>query len=156
MKLIYISIFVCKIIEDALYTLRIIVISNGKKTFGSILQFLIALIWVFVTGSVIVNIDKDPLKILIFALGALVGSYLGSFIEEKIALGDNTIMASIDSKYLKTIKNNLNNHIEVINNNERILLIITCSRKETKKIIKIIKKIDKNSFIFFEKVRIYT
>lgn len=153
--LIYISIFTCKIIEDALSTLRIIVVSNGKKKFGAILQFIIALIWVFVTGTVIVNVNKDPLKILFFALGSLVGSYLGSILEEKIALGNNTIIASINPKYIKKIKKEITNNIETIKEeNNKLLLMITCQRKETKKIIKKIKKIDSNASIFFEKVKI--
>lgn len=81
--LIYIAIFFSKILENALSTLRLIVVSNGKKKLGALLQGIIALIWIFVTGVVIININKDIFKIIFFCLGSLVGSYLGSILEEK-------------------------------------------------------------------------
>ena len=80
------------IIEEALKTLRIIVIANGKKILGAILQFFVALIWIIVTGNVIMNIKNDPIKIFFYALGSLIGSYIGSFIEEKIENKKSTTM----------------------------------------------------------------
>lgn len=82
--MIYIIILVLKILENTLSTLRIIVIAEGKKRLGALLNFLIAIVWVFVTGSVITNVNEDPIKILFFALGSLIGSYIGSTLEEKI------------------------------------------------------------------------
>ena len=49
--MVYLSIFIFKIIEDALATLRLIVVSNGKKVFGAILQFIVTLIWIILTGN---------------------------------------------------------------------------------------------------------
>lgn len=92
----YIFIFVSKIIENAIGTLRLIVVSNGKKILGAILQLIIALVWVLSTGLVVVNVNKDPLKIVFFCLGSLVGSYLGSIIEEKLALGSNMLTCITD------------------------------------------------------------
>ena len=76
--LIYIFIFISKIIENALATLRFIVVANGKKLLGAFLNGIIALIWIFVTGIVIINVKEDPIKIIMFCLGSIVGSYLGS------------------------------------------------------------------------------
>lgn len=152
--LIYIGIFVCKVIEDALSTLRIIVVSNGKKLFGAILGFVIALIWVFVTGSVIIGLNENPFKIIVFALGSLVGSYVGSVIEEKIALGTNLFIVKISNNKLQTIYNVLkinNYNVEVINKDT---LRITSKRKETSSVTNIIYKHDKNAFIIAEKAKI--
>lgn len=79
----YILIFIFKIIENTLSTLRIIVIADRKKILGAILQAAVSLVWVISTSLVVINIQKDPLKIIAFTLGALIGSYLGSIIEEK-------------------------------------------------------------------------
>lgn len=57
-SLLYALIFFSKIIENTLATLRIIIVANGRKFIGAILQFLIALIWVLVTGAVVTNIQK--------------------------------------------------------------------------------------------------
>ena len=78
--LIYILIFIFKIIENTLSTLRIIVVANGKKLLGAILQGIVSIVWVISTSLVVINIQKDPLKIISFTLGALIGSYIGSII----------------------------------------------------------------------------
>jgi len=156
--LIYIGILIFKIIENALATLRIIVIANGKKKLGAFLQFVIALIWVFVTGTVIYKVNEDPLKILFFALGSLLGSYLGSVLEEKIAMGNNVLMVVVKNEIAKKIEAQLNNKdwinsLELSTSNET-LLMIAIPRKMKIKVIKIIKKLDKNAIILSEKVQV--
>lgn len=81
--MVYLMILILKILENTLSTMRIIVIAKGKKKLGAFLNFIIALVWILVTGSVIKDVDKDPLKIFFFALGSLLGSYFGSILEEK-------------------------------------------------------------------------
>jgi len=80
--LIYILILIFKITENTLSTIRIIVIADRKKLLGAILQGTISIIWIISTSLVVIDI-KDPIKILSFTLGAIIGSYLGSTIEEK-------------------------------------------------------------------------
>ena len=67
-----------------LSTVRIIVIAKNKKTLGAILNGLISLVWIFSTSMVISNINKNIFKIISFCLGAIIGSYLGSIIENRI------------------------------------------------------------------------
>lgn len=156
--LIYIGIFIFKIIENALSTLRIIVIANGKKKVGAILQFIIALIWILVTGTVITNVNKDPLKIFFFAFGSLVGSYVGSILEEKIALGENVLMVVVNNNTAIKIeeKIKIKNKISSLKltTTNKTLLMIAIPRKNTKKISKIIKELDKHAIILSEKVKI--
>lgn len=82
--MLYICIFISKIIENTLSTLRLILVSKGKKKIGALLQGLVASIWVISTGIVIIDINKDIYKIIFFVLGSIIGSYLGSSIEERI------------------------------------------------------------------------
>ena len=154
--LIYLFIFVSKIIENALATLRLIVVANGKKLLGAFLNGIIALIWLFVTGIVIINIKEDPIKIIMFCLGSVVGSYLGSLIEEKIAMGTNMLICVVNTMYEKIVKEKLNDYqITTICEKDKnhSILFITLKRKKIDKISKIIKKIDKNANIISEKVK---
>lgn len=152
----YIAIFLSKIIENAVGTLRLIVVANGKKKLGAFLQGIVALVWIFGTGIVIANINKDLFKIVVFVIGSIVGSYLGSIIEEKIALGNNMLICIINEKYEKLIKEKLKNYkINSIcekDENYSILLIVL-KRKEINKISKIIKNTDKNALIISEKAK---
>lgn len=146
---IYIIIFLSKIIENTLATLRIILVSNGKKKLGAILQGLVTLLWLIITGVVLIDINKNILKIVFFCLGCTFGSYLGSYIEEKLALGTNTIIAIIDDKYNDIIYNTLKNYqintISIYNN--KIIIMIVLPRKKTIYVNKIINKIDNKSII---------
>ena len=108
--LIYFVIFTSKIIENAVSTLRIIVVANGKKKIGAILQGVVGLTWIIVTGLVIVDINKDVFKVIAFALGSMVGSYLGSIIEEKIALGTIKLICVVKDTKENIIKDKLNKY----------------------------------------------
>ncbi len=157
--LIYLFILLSKIIENALSTLRLIVVANGKKKLGALLQGIIALIWIFVTGIVVVDINKDILKVVFFSLGSIIGSYLGSIIEEKIALGNNMLICVIKEKYENILKKKLNSYsITTIceKNNDYSILLIFLKRKETKNISKIINNIDKEATIIVEKAKTFS
>ncbi len=79
-----IVIFINKVIENMLGTVRIIVIAKDRKIVGAILNGLISLIWILSASMVLVNIDNNPYKIVAFCLGAVFGSYLGSIVEENM------------------------------------------------------------------------
>ena len=81
--MIYIIIFIFKLIENTLSTIRIIVINQGKKILGAILQGIVTLVWAISAGLTIIDFKKDYLKIFVFCLRAFIGSLLGSYIEEK-------------------------------------------------------------------------
>ena len=99
--MIYLFIFICKILENSIATLRLIIVSNGKKIEGAILNFILSFIWIISTSLVVLN--NNIYKILIFAIGSLIGSYIGSILEEKIALGNNMLYI-ISKKYKKISK----------------------------------------------------
>ena len=145
-------VFIAKILENALATLRLIVVSNGKKKLGAILNGVIALIWVISTGLVIVDLKKDLLRVIFFILGSIIGSYIGSIIEEKLALGDNLITVVIDKNKTDYITENLKNNgygvtiLDAIGNEKQILLIFT-SRKRIQQVVKKIKTFDNNAMI---------
>ena len=144
--ILYFLIFFSKIIENTLSTLRIIVVANGKKKLGAILQGIVALVWIFVTGVVIVDVGKDPIKVVFFCFGTIIGSYLGSLIEEKIALGDNTLICILSNKNEKKLKK-IFKYNKLYLNNKYSLLSINLKRSNKKEILNSIKKIDNNSII---------
>lgn len=154
---IYFLIFVFKVLENTLSTLRIIVVANGRKVLGSILQGVIALVWAFSTGLVVVDVLHDFFKVVSFTLGSLVGSYIGSLIEEKIAMGTNMLTAVIDKSYSsKIVKALRKQQYEVIVLNGKCkdelknILFIMVKRKKRNDVIKLINSIDSNSTIIVE------
>jgi len=153
----YLLIFFSKLIENALATLRLILVSSGKKLLGSILQFICSLIWVISTMVVIQDLNSDILKIFIFALGCLAGSYVGSFLEEKIALGNNMIICITSLDIMDQIRSNgfaLTSTKGTGINETKNILFITISRRKKKMLIDLLKKLDSNCFIIIENATI--
>ncbi len=83
---VYLAIFVGKNIEVTFATLRIVLINRGERLKGSFVAFFEVLLWLLVTGSVLVGLD-DWKRILVFALAFATGNYLGSWLEAKLAFG---------------------------------------------------------------------
>ena len=151
----YFLIFIAKVIENGVATLRLIFVANGKKIIGAILQFTTALIWVLSTGIVVTNITSDPIKVIFFALGSLVGSYVGSIIEEKIALGDILINCVTNDKSLTNNIEKKGYPVYTIfdNKKETNILLFIIPRRKKEDIVRLIKRYDKDAFIFSEKVK---
>ncbi|MEG2322454.1 MAG: DUF5698 domain-containing protein [Bacilli bacterium] len=151
--LIYILIFIFKVVENSIATLRLIVVSNGKKWLGAVLNFIIAVIWIISTGLVITNIKSDPLKILFFALGSFFGSYIGSYIEEKIALGSNMLLAIINPYYTNIITEQLKDPCYLLKSEQQDILLIIVTRKKRKDVVNIIRKFDQQAILISQVAR---
>lgn len=151
--LLYFVIFFSKIIENTLSTLRIILVANRKKLLGAILQGVVALVWIFVTGVVIIDVGKDPLKVLFFCLGTIIGSYLGSIIEEKIALGSIFVKCFIKNKHCSKVQKILENNsskIIIEQHNNFFIFSANVKRKKINYVCDYVKKIDPKSVIIIE------
>ena len=154
--MIYLFIFISKIAEIALGTLRMIVVANGKKWLGAILQVAHAVVWVTATGAVIVGIQKDFLKIIVFALGSFIGSYVGCWIEEKLALGSNMILCITEAGQTELLEHLRNSGFAVtviacsgMESIKEIYLIVT-PRKKKQYIVEILEQYDSDCMILSE------
>ena len=83
----YLFVFVGKILEVAVSTVRIVLINRGERVKGSITGFFEVSLWLIVTGTVLVGFQEDLLRCLIFAVAFALGNYVGSWIEAKLAFG---------------------------------------------------------------------
>lgn len=82
----YLFIFFFRVFDVSLGTLRIIYLSRGQSKLAASIGFVEVMIYIVALGMVLGNLDR-PLNIIIYALGFAAGNYVGSLIEEKIALG---------------------------------------------------------------------
>ena len=154
--LIYLFIFFAKIIENALATFRLIIVANGKKLFGAFLNAIIAIIWIISTSLVIININKNPFKIIIFTIGSFIGSYIGSIMEEKLALGSNMLFIIAKKEYINKINNKLNKLKYItynLTNENQSMILIMVERKKRTEILNIIRNIDNQAIIISEVAR---
>jgi len=157
--ILYILIFLAKVLENALATIRLILVAHNKKKMGAFLQLLITLIWIIVAGSVLVNITDDWFKVFAFAFGSMVGSYVGSLIEERMAMGNNSLMAIVEEKIAGEICAEVRKYGYAVTslmgkgkNDEKTILYIIVSRKKQNEVVEIIDRLDPNSMIVTENV----
>jgi uncharacterized protein YebE (UPF0316 family) len=79
-------IFLARICDVSIGTLRIIFVAKGNKLVAPFLGFFEVLIWILAITRIIQNLD-NPFCYLGYAAGFATGNYIGLLIEEKLAMG---------------------------------------------------------------------
>jgi uncharacterized protein YebE (UPF0316 family) len=79
-------IFVARICDVTLGTMRIIFISRGMKMIAPILGFFEVFIWIIAIGQIFQNLT-NPLNYFAYAAGFGMGNYVGMLVEERLAMG---------------------------------------------------------------------
>ena len=88
-------IFMARIIDVSLGTIRMILVIRGDKIPAAIIGFFEILVYTVALGMVVGALD-DPVKLMVFCTGFALGILVGSWIEEKLALGYRGIQVTID------------------------------------------------------------
>lgn len=130
-------------------TVRTVLITRGEKIYGSIIGFFEVSIWLYVVSKVLIGIDKDPIKMVVYAAGFTCGNYLGCIIEEKLALGLLTINAIASEADGRVLADNLRNQhvgVTIVDaeglKEEKKMLIIHVKRKRKNEILRLIENSD--------------
>lgn len=83
---VYLCIFFGRLLDVSAATLRIVLVNRGERLIGSLVAFIEIIIWLLVARSVLVD-GVSPLKVLVYAVAFALGTYVGSWLEEKLAFG---------------------------------------------------------------------
>lgn len=81
-----ILIFLARICDVSIGTLRIIFVSKGRKNVAPILGFFEVLIWITAISKIMENLDHY-VNFVAYAAGFATGNFVGMIIEEKLAIG---------------------------------------------------------------------
>lgn len=79
-------IFLARICDVTIGTLRIIFVSKGQKLWASFFGFFEVLIWLVAIGQIMQNLN-NVFCYIAYAAGFALGNYIGISIEEKLAMG---------------------------------------------------------------------
>ena len=151
----YLIIFILKIIENSLATLRLILVSNGKKWLGAFLLFTTSIIWI--VSSHIAIIDINISMVLIFSVGSLLGSYIGSILEEKMAIGNNMLICITQKQMSEILRQNgyIITKIEGYGkDSKKEVLFVILKRNQNKDLISLVRSLDQESIIVSEHTNI--
>ena len=151
------SIFLLRLLDQTLGTLRILYVNKGKPLFGAILGFIESAIWIVAISQVIQDLN-DPFLIFGYALGFAAGTIMGSYIENTIAIGDIVVRIFVpkDSDSEKVAEELRTNGLGVtIINGEGMQGEVTIAwcvtpRKRLKEVMKIVSLITPDAYVTTE------
>jgi uncharacterized protein YebE (UPF0316 family) len=79
-------IFMARICDVSIGTMRIIFVSKGKKNIAPFLGFFEVLIWIIAVSKIMQNLD-NYVNYVAYAAGFATGNFVGMLIEERLAVG---------------------------------------------------------------------
>lgn len=86
----YFIMFLARVTDVSMATLRMLLIVRGKRFYAAGIGLFEVTIYVATLKYVMERLS-DPVSIFFYALGFATGNLVGSFIEEKVALGQVTV-----------------------------------------------------------------
>lgn len=89
-------IFVARIVDVSLGTLRIIFVARGWRKIAPLLGFVEVFIWIVVVGQLVQNLDSF-ISYVAYASGFAAGNFVGMFIEQKLAFGSVIIRVIVQN-----------------------------------------------------------
>lgn len=151
-------IFVARVADVSIGTIRIVLFSRNKKFLVTLLGFVEVTIWLLAVRQVIINLT-NPICYLAFAGGFAVGNYIGLVLEEKIALG-HAIIRVITRKKADDLFHYFISHGYRITRipaegsmGEVDVLFTIIKRNQINRVIDIIKQYNPNAFYTIEDVK---
>ncbi len=154
-------VFLARILDVSLATLRISMVYRGLKHLAAPLGFLEALIWVLAISQVMLHLD-NWLTYLAFALGFGAGNYVGLLIEERLAFG-NLILRVITPNEDTTLTKTLWDAgfgvtcVSARGESGPVKVIFTVvKRRDLKKALGLIRRFNPNAFYTIEDVRFFS
>jgi uncharacterized protein YebE (UPF0316 family) len=79
-------IFLARICDVTIGTMRIIFVSRGMKMVAPVLGFFEVFIWIIAVGQIFQNLT-NPLNYFAYAAGFATGNFVGMLVEERLAMG---------------------------------------------------------------------
>jgi uncharacterized protein YebE (UPF0316 family) len=151
-------IFLARIFDQSIGTLRMIFVGKGLKTLVPVLAFFESLTWLLAIGQIMQHLD-NWICYLAYAGGYAMGNWVGMILDERISLG-NVIIRIIVKKGAVELVEYLRKHnfgltvldAEGATGPVKVLFSIV-KRKDAPTVISIINEFDPLSFYTIEEVR---
>lgn len=151
-------IFLLRVTDMTLDTLRVLVVMRGRKSIAWILGFFQSSIFVIAISSVLSNLD-NPLNMIGYAAGFATGNVVGMMIEERLAIG-HIHLRIVSSRRGTAIAEKLREEGYAITEipgrgKDGAVTVLECSvlRKNVQWVRHIVNEVDPSAFITAEDMR---
>ncbi len=144
----------------SLTTVRLILMIKGLRGYASVLSIFEVFIYIMGLSIILNNLDSIW-NIVAYCLGYATGVYIGSIIEEKLALGYVTaevIVDSVNCTFPQELRNNgfgVTSWIGEGRDGQRLVMIVLAKRKRQKELLSIIDKLCPSAFVVFEETKYF-
>ncbi len=145
-------ILLIQLVHVPIFTLRTIFLVKNMTRIASFLGFIEALIYVFGL-SLVFRGDADTGSIIVYAVGFSVGTLIGGAIENKLAIGYNSIVVNLVQKNMEMINHLRNEGYGVTlyegegRDSKRYRLDILTKRSREEPLIQLIEEYEPKAFI---------
>jgi uncharacterized protein YebE (UPF0316 family) len=151
-------IFLARICDVSIGTIRIIFVSKGKKYIAPVLGFFEVLIWITAISKIMQNLD-NYVNYIAYAAGFATGNFVGMLIEEKLAMGILMIRIFTNERGMELVKT-LNNSgfgattVEAHGAKEKVHLVYSIvHRHELEKVLEVITDFIPKAFFTIEDIK---
>ena len=151
-------IFLARVMDVALGTIRIIFVTRGRKFLATMLGFFEVIVWTLAIGQIMQNLTNITYYFA-YASGFAMGNYVGIYIEEKLAIGTLAVRiitikdASELINYLKS-KNFGVTSVDAQGIKGNVKLIFTIiKRNHLAEVVEIIKRFNPGAFYSVEEIK---
>ncbi len=151
-------IFISRIFDVSIGTLRIIYVSRGRKVLAPLLGFFEVSIWLLAISQIMQNLD-NVVCFLAYAIGFAAGNLVGILIEEKLAMGTLIVRIFLikdDCRMQERLYEEgfgvtrLNGHGK---SGEVTILFSVIKRKDMRRIVGVIEHCQSNAFYSVEEAK---
>jgi uncharacterized protein YebE (UPF0316 family) len=150
-------IFVARVIDVSLGTVRVIFVSRGLKYLAPVVGFFEILIWLLAIGQIMKNLS-NPACYIAYAGGFAMGNFVGIHIAEKLSLG--LVMIRVVTKkdaaslvdFLKAENYGVTS-VDGHGTSGQVKVVFTIvPRREARSVVELIKKFNPQAFYSVEEV----
>ncbi|MCW8805693.1 MAG: DUF5698 domain-containing protein [Ignavibacteriaceae bacterium] len=153
-------IFLARIIDVSVGTLRTISIIQGRTKVAFFLAFIETSVWLIVLSEVLPKVVAEPLLGVFYAFGFATGNVVGILVEKRLAMGYINFRV-ITTKFAKEITNSLREKGFAVTNFEGegkdgkvTEIYVATDRKNLSILVKIVKEIEPDAFYIAEQAGI--
>ena len=150
-------IFLARVLDVSLGTVRVIFISRGFKYLSPLIGFFEILIWLLAIGQIMKNLS-NPACYIAYASGFAMGNYVGIQMAEKLSLGVVLIrvVTKRDASQLVESLKSADYGVTSVDGHgtaDQVKVVFTIlPRREVKRVVDLIKKFNPKAFYTIEEV----
>lgn len=146
----YLFIFLARVIDVSLATMRTLMIVRGKGLIAASIGFFEVMIYITALNKVVSGLN-NPVNLVVYALGFATGNFMGSYIEEKLAIGLTTVQIITEQGNLCSMIRKMGFGVTALEGKGKEgfkeVLIVSLPRKELKNLLNFIDNNDSTAFV---------